>query len=208
MCEAISTMTAAQMFWSSMAVTAASTVVNYAAQSEQASQTRAYQSKVADEQNRVLVATQKAANQEYVEGAAAQSIQLDQKQQGYAQEAQNVQIQREQRVGTALASSENAGLSLDALMADFYRGEASYKSSLQQQYQMDTVARDINVESMHDKAENRVASVPQYIPSNVNSPSLLGGALQIGSGALANYYNWSDTKPDPDNPGKKIRRLG
>ena len=61
---------------------------------------------------------------------------------------------------------------------------------------------------MHDKAENRVASVPQYIPSNVNSPSLLGGALQIGSGALANYYNWSDTKPDPDNPGKKIRRLG
>ncbi|MHC1751060.1 virion core protein, T7 gp14 family [Humidesulfovibrio sp.] len=208
MCEAVTTMTAAQMFWSSMAMTVASTAVSYAAQSEQASQTRDYQGKVAEEQNRILVATQQAANKEFVEGSAAQNLQLAQKEQSYSQDAQNVQAQREQRVGTALASSENAGLSLDALLGGFYRNEAQYKAGLAQQFGFDRVQRDINVESLQDKAENRTSSVGRYIPSPVSRPNPFGAALQIGTGAFTNYYAWSDTKPDPNDPTKKIRRLG
>lgn len=208
MCEAVTTLSTAQMFWSSMAMTVASTAATYAAQQEQADQTRSYQTRVAEEQNRVLVETANAANKEYVEQSAAQNIQLDQKATGYAQEEQQVQTQREQRVGTALASSENAGLSLDALTADFYRNEGHYKSSLAQQYGFDLTQRDITVQALHDKAQNRTATVPQYIPTPVSGPNLLGSALQIGTGAVTNYYNWSDKVPDPNNPGKSIRRLG
>lgn len=193
-----------------MAMTAASAGAQYMAQEEQANQTASYQGKVAAEQNRVLVATQEAANKEYVEGAAAQNLQLAQKEQNYAQDAQNVQVQREQRVGTALASSENAGLSLDSLLGDFYRHEASYKAGLAQQYGFDRVQRDINVDSLKDKAANRTASVGSYIPSPVSSPNPLGAALQIGTGAFTNYYAWSDKAyDDPNNPGKVTgRRLG
>lgn len=210
MCEAISTMTTAQMFWTSMAVTAASTAANFAAQSEQANQQAAYQRKVAEEQARVQAAAQTAANKEFVEQAAAQNIQLDQRATSYAAQAENVQEQREQRVGTALASSENAGLSLDSLMADFYRSEAKYKSALSQQYGMDVIQRDITVQSLHDKAANRAATIPQYIPSPVNGPSALGSALQLGAGALTNYYMWSDkVYGDPANPSKVTgRRIG
>lgn len=191
MCEAVSATT---MFWTAMAMSAASAGANYMMQSEQANAQAKYQSRMAEENNRAMMQNAQIANKNYVEQAAASNMQLMQKQEAQSAEMQNLQIERLQKAGTALASSESAGVSFENLMADFYRQEAKYRDAMRHNIEMESVQNDIAVQGFRREAKNRGSSFQRYIPSPVNSPSLIGAGLQIGSSTLDNYNRYYGKK--------------
>lgn len=191
MCEAVS---ASTMFWSAMAMSAASAGANYMMSSEQAQAQASYQSKMAEENNRAMMQNAQIANQNYVEQATAANMQQVQKQEATSQKMQDLQVERLQKMGTAVASSESAGLSFDNLMADFYRQEAKYRDSMKQNLEMDAVQNDISIQGMRREAKNRGSSFQRYIPSPVNNPSLIGAGLSIGASALDNYNRYYGKK--------------
>lgn len=187
MCEPISATTA---FWSSMAMAAASTGVSYMQGQEQANARAEYQARLAKENQRAMLQNAEIANKTYVEQAAASNMQLMQKQEAASAEIQDLHIEALQKAGTAMASSESAGLSFDSLMADFYRQEARYKDSILHGYEMDSVQNDIQIQGFRREAKNRGSSFQRYTPSKVSSPSLLGAGLSIGASALENYHRF------------------
>jgi hypothetical protein len=180
-------MTAAQMFWASMAVTAASTATNFYAQSEQANAQADYQSKMAEANNAATEQNAKMANQEYIDQTTAENIQLMQKQEATSIEMQRIQRERKEAVGTALASSEGAGMSLQFLMDDYYRQEANYKGNLQTQLDNDKASRDIAVKGYWRTAYNRGQSQQGYIAAPTSQPSALGAGLGFAGSALDTY---------------------
>lgn len=193
MCEAVSATT---MFWTAMAMSAASAGANYMMSSEQAQAQANYQSRMAEENNRAMMQNAQIANKNYIEQATAANMQQMQKQDQTAKEMQDLQIERLQKAGTAMASSESAGVSFENLMADFYRQEARYRDAMRQNLEMDAVQNDIAVSGFRREAKNRGSSFQRYIPSPVNQPSLIGAGLQIGSSAISNYGRYSSKGND------------
>ena len=191
MCEAVSPTV---MFWSAMAMSAASAGANYMMSSEQAQAQASYQSKMAEENNRAMMQNAQIANQNYVEQATAANMQQVQKQEATSQKMQDLQVERLQKMGTAVASSETAGLSFDNLMADFYRQEAKYRDSMKQNLEMDSVQNDISIQGFRREAKNRGSSFQRYIPSPVSRPSMIGAGLSIGASALDNYNRYYGKK--------------
>lgn len=193
MCEAMS---ATAMFWTAMAMSAASAGANYMMQSEQADAQAAYQSRMAEENNRAMMQNAQIANKNYVEQAAASNMELMQKQEAASVEMQNLQIERLQKAGTALASSESAGVSFQNLMADFYRQEAKYRDAMRHNIEMDSVQNDIAIQGFRREAKNRGSSFQRYIPSPVSRPSMIGAGLQIGSSAFSHYGKYASKGND------------
>jgi hypothetical protein len=196
---AASTITASQMFMYSLAIAAASTAANMAVQMEQANAMNAYQSEMADNYNETAVKNAELANKDYIEQTAAESIALMQKQEAAAQEEQRIQRERLQKQGTALASSEAAGQSLQFLMDDFMRQEARYKNSVRHQLELDTVQSNIAVKGFRDTAKNRGSASGRYIPKPVNSlgfASGIGAGLSIAASGLGAYGRYSTRDPE------------
>ncbi|WP_051295038.1 virion core protein, T7 gp14 family [Maridesulfovibrio bastinii] len=191
MCDAISPTV---MFWSAMAMSAATAGASYMMSSEQAQAQANYQSRMAEENNRAMMQNAQIANKNYVEQAAAANMQQMQKQDQTAKEVQNLQIERLQKAGTAMASSESAGVSFENLMADFYRQEARYRDAMRQNLEMDAVQNDIAVSGFRREAKNRGSSFQRYIPSPVSRPSMIGAGLSIGASALDNYNRYYGKK--------------
>lgn len=180
-------LTAAQMFWASMAVTAATTATSMYAQNEQANAQSKYQSEVAAANNAAAEQNAKMANQEYINQTTAENIQLMQKEEATSVEMQRIQRERKEAMGTALASSEGAGMSLQFLMDDYMRQEANYKGNLQSQLDNDKASRDIAVKGYWQTAYNRGKSQQGYIPSPVSQPSALAAGLGFAGSALDTY---------------------
>ena len=200
---AASTITASQMFMYSLAIAAASTAANMVAQSEQANAMNSYQSEMADNYNKTAVKNAELANKDYIEQTAAESIALMQKQEAASQEVQRIQRERLEKQGTAVASSEAAGQSLQFLMDDYHRQEALYRDSLKHQLDMDKDAYGISVKGFRDTAKNRGTASGRYIPKPVNFPnvgSMVGAALSIGSKGLGYYDQYK--QPIYDQNGK------
>lgn len=191
MCEAVSP---TAMFLSSLAMSAVSAGANYMMQNEQANAQASYQARMAEESNRAAIANANAANKNYIEQATAANMQQMQKQDQTAKEMQDLQIERLQKAGTAMASSESAGVSFENLMADFYRQEARYRDAMRQNLEMDAVQNDIAVSGFRREAKNRGSSFQRYIPSPVSQPSLIGAGLSIGASALDNYNRYYGKK--------------
>jgi leucyl aminopeptidase (aminopeptidase T) len=182
------------MFLSSLAMSAVSAGANYMMQNEQANAQASYQARMAEESNRAAIANANAANKNYIEQATAANMQQMQKQDQTAKEMQDLQIERLQKAGTAMASSESAGVSFENLMADFYRQEARYRDAMRQNLEMDAVQNDIAVSGFRREAKNRGSSFQRYIPSPVSQPSLIGAGLSIGASALDNYNRYYGKK--------------
>lgn len=191
MCEAVSATT---MFWSAMAMSAASAGANYMMQNEQANAQASYQARMAEESNRAAIANANAANKNYIEQAAAANMQQMQKQEATAQDIQDLQIERLQKMGTAVASSESAGVSFENLMADFYRQEARYRDAMRRNLEMDAVQNDIQIQGLRREAKNRGSSFQNYIPSEVSRPNIFQAGLSIGASALDNHYRYFKAK--------------
>ncbi|MBG0775820.1 MAG: hypothetical protein H0S85_05225 [Desulfovibrionaceae bacterium] len=191
MCDAISP---TAMFVSSLAMSAASAGANYMMQNEQANAQASYQARMAEESNRAAIANAQIANKNYIEQATAANMQQMQKQDQTAKEMQDLQIERLQKAGTAMASSESAGVSFENLMADFYRQEARYRDAMRQNLEMDAVQNDIAVSGFRREAKNRGSSFQRYIPSSVSRPSMIGAGLSIGASALENHSRYFGSK--------------
>ena len=191
MCEAVSATT---MFWSAMAMSAASAGANYMMQNEQDNAQASYQARMAEESNRAAIANANAANKNYIEQATAANMQQMQKQEATAQDIQDLQIERLQKMGTAVASSESAGVSFENLMADFYRQEARYRDAMRRNLEMDAVQNDIQIQGLRREAKNRGSSFQRYIPSEVSRPNIFQAGLSIGASALDNHYRYFKAK--------------
>lgn len=186
----------ATMFAISTAMSAVSAGANYMMSSEQANAQAKYQNQVAEENNRAYVENAKIANKTYVEQAASTNIKQMQEQDAAAQELQDVKIERMEKAGTAMASSEAAGASFNMLMDDFMRQEAMYRDSVKHSLEMDQIGNIINLQGARREAENRGKSFQRYIPQPVQGPNFLGSMLSFGGdvfGAYDKYFPASST---------------
>lgn len=205
MCFAAAGMTAAQMFATSLAVSVASTALSYAGQQQQANAQTAYQEQMARQQNEYIKQNAEAANTAYIEQAATTNIQLGQKQTAAAQDLQQQGTARLRAQGTATASSESAGLSMDMLMADYERQEATYRDSIHQQLEWDMEQGAREVSGFRAQAQDRINSARPYTPSPVSSPSLAGALIGFGGQALDAYRRFGSEEKDPTTKTKTFR---
>lgn len=176
---------AATMFAASLGISAASSLANYVGQRNVAKAQANYQNQVAEQ-------TAKAANNAYIEQAAATNIRTAQQQQVASQELQGLQRDRLQAQGTAVASSQSAGLSFENLMRDYYREEARQRDNIRTQLQWDMDEAQRQMLGFQAQAQDRANGAQTYM---VNSPSLLGTGLQIAGSAFDSYSRYTTKDP-------------
>ncbi|WP_127702632.1 hypothetical protein [Sinorhizobium medicae] len=153
------------------AMSAASAVVGYQAeQSQYEAQRQNY------ENNRI--AANKAAVGQY---ATSQNKQL-QEAKATSQELQNTNREALQARSTANVAAGEAGvtgLSVDALINDYYGQEGRYERTLSNNYQMQADYLRGEMEGVQAQAEGRINSVDQG-----QKPSFAGAAIRILGGGL------------------------
>lgn len=176
MCELATAMAIA-----SFTIGAASSVMEYSAQSQQAkAQTAAYK------QN--IEASRSAAVNSY---AAQQNKQL-QARAAASQDLQSNQIDAIKARSTATVAAGEAGvsgLSVDALMGDFYAQEGRYERTLDQNYQMQADAIRSEMDGTEAQAESRMHSMAPG-----SKPSFMGAAVRVAGSAVGSYSMYTDLK--------------
>lgn len=186
MCEPITIgLTASQLMAVSLGVTAVTAGVGYIAQKRQAEAAM-----TAQENNA------KAVRGEAVRAMVAGTGDLQQRnlqeQSSTALKKQAAQMKARSAAATANATSESAGLSVDALMADFDRQYLNYADSQMQQlgFNQDQIGRQR--EGLQAQAEGRINTVPrQPIPQ----PSFGMAAMEFGAGAINTFDKFSVRDP-------------
>lgn len=124
-----------------------------------------------------------SAKQQYY----AENLRLEQAGQASSREAQQLSIDRKKAVGTAMASTDGAGLSLEYLIGDFYNQEGRMQSASEKQLDWNYQQGKANKAGIQASAEGRInaakASVTPY-------PSLFSlGATMVGTG-LTTYNKY------------------
>ena len=124
-----------------------------------------------------------SAKQQYY----AENLRLEQAGQASSREAQQLSIDRKKAVGTAMASTDGAGLSLEYLIGDFYNQEGRMQSASAKQLDWNYEQGHMNKKGIQATAEGRInaakASVTPY-------PSLFSlGATMVGTG-LTTYNKY------------------
>lgn len=94
---------------------------------------------------------------------------------------------------TAKASSESAGLSFDALTADFDRQYSEYASSELTQLGFDMEQMEATRQGLQSQAQSRINTIPR---TPINRPSFLTAAASVAGSALDAYDNFSTRDPD------------
>lgn len=189
MCEpvtaSIAAMSQASMMAVQLGVAAVSTGVNYMAQQQ-----------MADAQ--VEAQEQNALNQRNASAKAMAQSNDDlqdremQEQSATALKVHNAKMKARQAKATANASSTSAGLSMDALMADYDRQYASYADSQMQQLGFNTSQIQRQREGIQSQAEGRINTMPL---NPVQGPSAIGAAAEFGASALNTYDQYSVVDP-------------
>ena len=192
----------------SLAIAAASSYASYQSGNEQADAQEAYQRAQQEAHNQAAKQNADLAIKEQIEQTAAERTKQMQDNEVAANEIQKNQREMLQKKGTAVASSPyGAGLSFDALMADFERSKAQNQNVIQEQLRLQGIASDINVRGFRDSAQARISSQQGYIPAPVNRPSALAAGLGFASSAF-NTFNtqtefgtkWPGSKPPAATP--------
>lgn len=139
----------------------------------------AQQQQAADEQNEYYAQNAKAAQQAAVNQYANQQNAIIQKRNAASQQDTETHIAALQARGTAQnAAGESGvtGLSVDALVNDYYGRESRRVDSIDQNYEMDRDYLRANMESTRAQAEQRINSVKQAA-----SPSFADAAIRIAT---------------------------
>lgn len=150
----------------------ASAVVGYAAQQ-----------KAADEQNAYYARNARAAQMAAVNQYANEQNAIIQKRNAASQQVEETHIAAVKARGTAMAAAGEAGvtgLSVDALIDDYYGREGRRVDSIDQNYEMDRDYMRANMESTRAQAEQRINSVRQ-----ASQPSFADAAVRIFSGVAS-----------------------
>lgn len=177
---------AGAMFAASLAVSAVTTAVSYIGQQNQAEAT---------------IAAQNANNQALRNAAISDMVQQGndlntRQQQEMASTALNINNQKQaarRAASTAAATSESAGLSVDALLADYDRQYLNYADSQMQQLGFNVEQIQRTRESITAGAQNRINTGWDNRP--VSMPSLGGALLEVGASGLAAYDKYSVADP-------------
>lgn len=163
------------------ALSAASAVVGYQAQAAQAEAQQQYY-----ENNRI--AANKAAVNQY---ASSQNRQL-QETKAASQELQNLNTEGMRGRATATVAAGEAGvtgLSVDALIADYYGQEGRYERTLSNNHQMQADYLRGEMEATTAQTEGRINSVEQG-----QKPSFADAAIRIMGGGLDAWGGYQRAK--------------
>lgn len=202
MCEPVSAtagtatflgMTSSQLVIASMAMSAAMAAAQFAQQSQAASAQAEYQNAQATAREEQMTANTKLAMDSYFLNSGLVNDQLQQKDEEASRDAFSKRIEGEQGRSTArVAAAESgvAGLSVNALLDDFWRQEGRYTDTIKVNNEFDHKQASIEKQGLRATAEGRVQSVTPFVREPINSPSILAGALGIGSGALDRYSRY------------------
>jgi hypothetical protein len=186
MCEPISATTAAVLSGLAIVASTASGIVGYIGQSQAASQQAAYQSALAQQRNQQIAESQRLAQEAYIQQSQQINLRQQQEEEKASQETQSAQIEAMQARARARVASGEAGvsgLSVDNLIADFYRQEDVYKQSVQRNVEFSRQQSQEDIKGLRSQAEGRYQAIQPYLPEPIARPSFLGTALQIGANA-------------------------
>lgn len=178
-------LSAAAMFYTSLAVSTVTGVVQYVGAQQQA-----------DAQYDAQVANQQATRQSAITDMLRQSDDLAARQQqetsATALNVNNRRLAAMRAASTANATSEAAGVSVDMLMSDYERQYRSYADSQMMQlgFTEDQIQR--TREGIEAQAQSRINSVPS---TPVVYPGLGGTLLDIGADGMAAYQKFSTRDP-------------
>lgn len=180
MCEPAS-MSAATMFYLSMATTAATTLVSMQGQ-KQAVEAQ----QQADAYNRENMRVE--ANNSFNLSTTQENLRLLQTGEDTAEKKFNNALEAKKARSTARVSAGEAGvsgISVDALMADFSASEGRYNDALQHNFENEVVQSSFNMKGYDATRRSRIASASKA--KAYEQPNYLGAALRIGGGALDSY---------------------
>lgn len=186
MCEPISATTAAVLSGLAIVASTASGIVGYIGQSQTANQQAAYQSALAQQRNQQILENQRLAQESYLRQAQQVNIRQQQEEEKASSELQSTQIEAMQARARARVASGEAGvtgLSVDSLIADFYRQEDFYRQGIQRNVAFSRQQSQEDIKGLRAEAEGRYQAIQPYLPEPITRPSFLGTALQIGANA-------------------------
>lgn len=165
---------------------------SYYGQKQAAADQAAYQNQMAAEQGRYRYETSVAANKAYLDKASQEGFRQQQEDIATAQQTQQNQIdamKARSREKTASAEAGVSGLSIDALIGDYYRMQGQQADILQQQREFSRTQSAADIRGYEAEAKNRVSSIRPYIPAPVQQPSLLATLADVTGAVAGGTYN-------------------
>jgi hypothetical protein len=179
-------LSAAAMFATSLAVSAVTGAVSYMGAKN-----------TADAQYAAQVQNNKMVREASIADLVAQGGDLNARQlQEQAATAVNVQNQKlaaKRASSTATASSESAGMSVDALLADYDRQYLNYADSQMQNLGFNVEQIQRTREGLESQAKSRINTGSNLTP--VSQPSLIGTVGGIAASGLTAYSNFAVRDP-------------
>lgn len=192
MCDPISGgLTAGQIMAANIGLSMASTMMNYAAQQQAASAQAAY-----------INQANNAAIDSYYRESMAQNLRIQEEQEATSEDLQKLMIERKQKMGEYIASSQSAGLSFSNVLADYMRQEAQYKDAANRNLELKERQSQLNIEGMRAKTNSRINS---NISTALPQPSLFAAGLDIAGSTLSAYTTFSTPKYNDKN--QKVYRI-
>lgn len=179
--SAIQAASAQTMMMVSLGLSAATTGANFIAQSQQAA---AAEAQAEAQQNAAITSMNQQArdlNERELQEREATFYRVSQ-----------AQMQSQQAQATASATSESAGLSVDALLADYDRQYESYADSQMSQLGYTTEQLGRQREGVAAQANSRIN---QAASRPIQQPSLVGSLASFGSAALGTYTDFAVRDP-------------
>ncbi len=192
MCDPISGgLTAGQIMAANIGLSMMSTMMNYAAQQQAASAQAAY----INQANNVAIDS-------YYREAMAQNLRIQEEQEATSEDLQELMIERKQKMGEYIASSQSAGLSFSNVLADYMRQEARYRDSAYRNLELKERQSQLNIEGMRAKTNSRINS---NMSTALPQPSLFAAGLDIAGSTLSAYTTFSTPKYNDKN--QKVYRI-
>lgn len=192
MCDPISGgLTVGQMMAANIGLSMMSTMMNYAAQQQAASAQAAY-----------INQANNAAIDSYYRESMAQNLRIQEEQEATSEDLQNLIIERKQKMGEYIASSQSAGLSFSNVLADYMRQEARYRDSAYRNLELKERQSQLNIEGMRAKTNSRINS---NMSTALPQPSLFAAGLDIAGSTLSAYTTFSTPKYNDKN--QKVYRI-
>lgn len=192
MCDPISGgLTAGQIMAANIGLSVVSTMMNYAAQQQAASAQAAY-----------INQANNAAIDSYYRESMVQNLRIQEEQEATSEDLQKLMIERKQKMGEYIASSQSAGLSFSNVLADYMRQEAQYKDAANRNLELKERQSQLNIEGMRAKTNSRINS---NMSTALPQPSLFAAGLDIAGSTLSAYTTFSTPKYNDKN--QKVYRI-
>jgi len=167
---------------------AGSAGLQYAGQRRQAKQQAQFQQRAADAERQRSLMEQRSIR-----------IRQAQEQEATAREIGEVSKKAREAMATATVSAGEsgvAGLSVDALLDDYVRQEATYRMGVTRQQEMKDLQTGLALTDAGFRSQNRLIDINRPI----NRPSFLTGAVNVASSGLSGYRSGLELQRELNKP--------